>query len=112
MQVAAEFYRGALVCWVDVARRLALVVVLAALLVTAVLGYYTVTSLGLNATTNDMISPEVPFQRIYHDYQRALPQLTNNIAVVITGDSPDLADDAADALSARLRRERGSPMPG
>ena len=107
MRVAAEFYRGALVCWVDVARRLALVVVLAALLVTAVLGYYTVTSLGLNASTNDMISPEVPFQRIYHDYQRALPQLTNNIAVVITGDSPDLADDAADALSARLQREPG-----
>ncbi len=93
--------------WVDGARRRAIAVLaLAAVATAAVLGY-TASTLGINTNTADMISEDLPFRQAIKAYDRAFPQFVDTLIVVIDGDTPDLAEDAATALAARLEGETG-----
>ena len=64
--------------------------------------YYTVQHLGINTSTADMLSPELPFRRIYADYKQAFPQNVDNLLVVIDGQTPEQAHHAAKNLASQL----------
>lgn len=92
-----------LVLWVDLVRRMAWFVTLVSVLVTVGVSYYVATNIRINTDTADMLSPELPFLRQARAVSKAFPQFSDTILVVIDGDTPDLAEDTAAALAARLR---------
>ncbi len=102
---AAESYRRAVERWVDLARRWAVLIVLAALGLTVGLGHYTAENLELDSSTEAFVSGEVRYVAVRRAFDAALPEISDNIAVVVTGDTADLADDAASALAERLAQE-------
>ena len=103
MGTAGNFYRNLLGRWVDLVRRWAVIVVLATILASAGIMYYVASNLGINTDTEDMLSPELPFRKNIVEIDQAFPQFTDNVLIVIDGVDPDRADDAAAALTARLR---------
>ena len=105
IDAAAAAWRRTLVCWVGLAGRFALWVVLAAGVLTAATGVYVAENFRIDTSITDMLSPELPFREQSRALSEAFPQFSDNIAVVIDGDTPDLADDGAASL-AELMRER------
>jgi len=67
--------------------------------------YYTAGHLGFNTSTNDMLSAELPFRQTYHIFESKFPQYLNNILVVIDGETPETARDAAKRLAKRLNEQ-------
>ncbi len=103
LETASRSFKRALVRWVDLIRRRALLVLLAAIAATAAVGQYTATHLEMNTSTKDMLSEDLPFRQRDREFEAAFPQLYNNIVLVIDGANADLAQDAGQALAARLR---------
>ncbi len=101
---AAQAYRRALARWTDGVRRFAWLVVVGSVLVSAVSVVYLAGNIRINTDTGDMLSPDLPFRRYAAELDKAFPQFSDNILVVIDGQTPDLADDAARALAGRLRQ--------
>src|SRR5689334_3990592 len=95
--------RALLVRLVDFCRRAATFVVIAALLIAGLCGYYAATHLSIDTDTNKLISENVPWRQREAAFDRAFPQNTALLAIVIDGATPDQADDAAAALTARLK---------
>ena len=74
---------------------------------TAIVGlYYTVTTLGINTNTDAMISAKLPFRQIHTQYQQKFSQFSNNLLVVIDGQTPELAHQAAKVLANRLTLQK------
>ena len=105
IDAAAAAWRRTLVGWVGLAGRRALWVVLAAGVLTAATGVYVAENFRIDTSVTDMLSPDLPFRERSRAVSEAFPQFSDNIAVVIDGDTPDLADDGAASLAA-LMRER------
>ncbi|MDJ0950627.1 MAG: MMPL family transporter [Alphaproteobacteria bacterium] len=105
MTRVAIAFREVLVACVDGAQRQAVLVVSVWLALTAGLGYYAATSFRIQASDLDLISAELPFQRTYLEFRRVMPRLTNTMVVVVRGETPDLAEDAAARLVTRMRSE-------
>jgi len=99
-----ESYRLLLVRWVDGVRRLALPVVVAALPATVLAAMYVANNMSINTDTSDMLSPELEFRKLSGELSEAFPQFSDNLLVVIDGETPDLSDAAALSLAARLRQ--------
>ncbi|NIW04248.1 MAG: MMPL family transporter [Gammaproteobacteria bacterium] len=89
--------------WVDLVHHTAVWVVVAATLGCALLLHYTVTHLGVDTSTANMISARLPWRQTFIDFRQAFPQLTANIIVVIDADTPELAEDAQEQLGAALQ---------
>ncbi len=104
MTSAAEAYRRALARWTDGVRRFAWLVVLASVFVSAASVVYLAGNIRINTDTGDMLSADLPFRRYTAELDKAFPQFSDNILVVVDGQTPDLADDAARALAGRLRQ--------
>jgi len=85
--------------WFRIVGRFAPLVLILAVLATGVAGYYTVSRIGINTSTTDMLSPDLPFRRHDAAISRAFPQLSDTLIVVVDGDTADLAADAAAALA-------------
>ncbi len=85
--------------WVRRVVRLAPLVLVLAVLATGVAGYLTITRIGINTSTTDMLSPELPFRRHDAALSAAFPQLSDTLIVVVDGNTADLAADAAAALA-------------
>ncbi|MDY7038734.1 MAG: MMPL family transporter, partial [Thermodesulfobacteriota bacterium] len=98
---------SALAWWVDTIRRSAYWVMILAIISTVAIFYYTVNNLGISTDTADMLSESLNFRRLFKDYVEAFPQYHNTLLIVIDGETPDLAHDAATALANRLRLETG-----
>ena len=101
----AQAYRKALVRWTDGVRRLAWLVVGASVLLSAVAAVYLEENIRINTDTGDMLSADLAFRRHSAELDKAFPQFSDNLIVVIDSDSPDLSDDTARALTERLRRQ-------
>ena len=101
---AAQAYRRALARWTDGVRRLAWLVVVGSVAVSAVAVVYLAGNIRINTDTDDMLSPDLPFRRHSEAFDKAFPQFSDNLLVVIDGQTPDLADDVARALAMRLRQ--------
>jgi len=69
----------------------------------AIATYLFVTQLGLNSDLTDLISDRLSFHKNWKEYRREFPYLTDNILVVVSGETAGQADDAAEWLAAKLR---------
>ncbi|MFQ5667167.1 MAG: MMPL family transporter, partial [Candidatus Binatia bacterium] len=96
-----------LAAWVQVVQRRARFVVVLALAVTFAIIPYTAAHLRIDADATHMFAPNLPFQRLLADYDRAFPNLDDRLYVVIDAATPGRAQEAADALAGRLAREAG-----
>ncbi len=90
--------------WIDWVRRRAAWVLASTAIVTAAAAYHTATELAIDTDTSSMISPELPFRRHAEAFMRAFPQFADSIVVVVEGETPDLAEDAAIDLLGALAR--------
>lgn len=97
--------RRALLRWLDIVMRRPAVVVGSALVVTVVALAYTLGTLGINTSTVDMISPELPFRQHALAYKRAFPTFDKPIVAVIDGQTPERTTAAARALADALRAD-------
>jgi len=103
-QSLAEKYRHVLVWWTEQIIRLAPVVVLASVLLTAAAVTYLAQNFRIDTSTTDMLSPELPFRQYDREMDAAFPQFSDSILVVVEGSTPDQADRAALKLADSMRR--------
>ena len=68
---------------------------------------YVATTLGFNTETTDMIDEALPFRQAAKAYDRAFPQFSSTLVVVVDGDTPGLAEDGAAALARGLEDRPG-----
>jgi hopanoid biosynthesis associated RND transporter like protein HpnN len=90
---------------VDAARRHAILVALSVALLAAGSAYFAATHLRLNTDVEHMLPNDLPWRQQQFALDRAFPQNADPLAIVIDGKTPELADQAAAELTARLRRE-------
>lgn len=102
LKSVAIAYRRALARWTDGVRRLAKPVVAVSIAATVAAAGYLALNVHISTNTDDMLSAELPFRKNAAALKRAFPMLSNNIAIVIDGQTPDLADDGAQALTVKL----------
>ncbi|MFQ5464428.1 MAG: MMPL family transporter [Thermodesulfobacteriota bacterium] len=93
--------------WVEAVRAHAVWVVIASVLATGGLFYYTAVNLGVSTDTAGMISPHLKWRQDYLAYKEAFPQFFGEVAIVVDGATPEIADRAAEALAGRLEAETG-----
>jgi hopanoid biosynthesis associated RND transporter like protein HpnN len=98
-------YLGLLARLVDGSRRWAWAVLAAAVLVTAASSYFISTSFAIDTNTGDLLARDLPFRRLSAEFNRVFPQLSNNIVVVIDGQSAGLVRETARKLAHRLKRQ-------
>lgn len=84
--------------------RAPLVVLGAAILAAAALGY-TLPNLRINTSTEEMISAEVPFRRNHLAFLRAFPAFRDTIVAVVEGEAPERVERAAIELAVALRAD-------
>lgn len=90
---------------VDWARRNAVAVALAALLLSAGGGAYTSMHLGINTDIERMLPTDVGWRRDELALDRAFPENIDLLVIVIDGETADIADRAAGQLAARMTAE-------
>ncbi|SME93295.1 hypothetical protein SAMN06265365_101576 [Tistlia consotensis] len=81
-----------------------LVVLLAGLLLTGATLWGVIGFLGIDTSTDDMISAEVPFRQHDIAFDKAFPQLRGLLVAVIDAPTPEQADAAASTLVGRMRQ--------
>ena len=91
--------------WVVFVSRHAWQTVVLSLLLTALLFNYTTHHIGINTDASKMISEKLSWRQTYLSYKEKFPQFFGEIAIVIDGETPELADSAARRLTARLKGE-------
>ena len=84
-------------------QRYAKPIVAAAFIVAAAGGYYAVGHLTMRTSTADMLSPDLPFRKLDREFEAAFPTLDGNLAILVTADTADQAEDAALALTGALQ---------
>ncbi|MBT5810788.1 MAG: hypothetical protein HOI19_10465, partial [Rhodospirillaceae bacterium] len=82
---------NALGAWTEQVQRFALVVVLAAVVLTGFAAVYTARNLAMNTSTTDMIDAATPFRRNDAAFKNAFPQYSDVLVVVIDGPNPEAA---------------------
>ena len=93
--------------WIDLVRRRVALVMVLVVAVTGAGAYLTISELTIDTDTTSMISPDLPFRRHAAAFTRAFPQFADSIVIVVEGDTPDRADDAALSLGEGLKRASG-----
>lgn len=101
---AIEAVGAAAAAWVDLVCRRAMSVLVLVAVVTGISVYYTASELTINTDTTSMISPDLPFRRHGEAFMRVFPQFAHSIVIVVEGDTPDRADDAAASLVDGLKQ--------
>lgn len=87
---------------VELCRRHALVVTIFYLVLAFAAAYYAATTLTIDTDLNKLISPNVSWRQQEQALDKAFPQNTNLLAIVIDGRTPDETSDATAALADRL----------
>src|SRR3954471_10377504 len=82
--------------------RFAWATVAAALLLAGIAGWFTASHFAMNTDSEKLISADVGWRQREIRFDTLFPQQTNLILVVVDGATPELAESAAGALSARL----------
>lgn len=99
---ASSAFRNGVILATDIARRFAWATVIGSLLLAVAAAVYFVSSFHMNTSTEDMLSPELRFRQLSRELEREFPTQSDVLLIVVEGRTPDLADDAATALAARL----------
>jgi len=92
--------------WAHTVYQRALPIVIAAVLLTAGVFYYTINNLGINTNVDDMISPDLPFRQTYAKYQAAFPQHISVIIIVVEADTHEFTREATNLLVDRINTEK------
>ncbi len=92
----------AIVGLVGLCSRFAWAVVAIAIVVGGASGYYAAKHFAINTNTNDFLSAKLPWRQRLADMDKAFPQRTDEIIVVIDGETPELTESAAAQLDAKL----------
>lgn len=79
------------------------VVLAISLALTIFSGWYVANNFAINTNTDDFISSNVSWRKNEIAYAKAFPDQDNQIIVVIDGKTPEIAQEAVDALSAKLQ---------
>ena len=87
---------------VELSRRYAHAVVAVCLVLTILFGWYMATHLGIDASTDHLIDPKLPWRQAEAEMARLFPQKEGILVIVVDGATPELADAAASRLAARL----------
>jgi hypothetical protein len=90
---------------VDFSRRHAVANALAALALTVLAGWYAAGHLAINTDIEKLLPSDLPWRQNEIALNRAFPQNTDLLAIVIDGADGDHANDAAQKLADRLRAE-------
>jgi hopanoid biosynthesis associated RND transporter like protein HpnN len=105
-----------LCAWVDFVVRHARAVAALAALLSLLFGAYAALHLRVNSDNLRLIAEDLPFMQRHREFARSFPILSNVLIVVIDGENPEVARDAADALAralvARPERFREAFLPG
>ncbi|MBV8166871.1 MAG: MMPL family transporter [Alphaproteobacteria bacterium] len=96
---------AAFVSVVDFCRRRALLVALLGVALGVLAGAYTITHIAFDTNTAKLIDSRVAWRQREIAMDRAFPQNTDLLAIVIDAATPDLAEDATDALTKRLKEQ-------
>ena len=88
----APFGRRALVAWVGFVCRWSWPILLLALAVSGLSLHFTVTTLGINTSTTDMLSAELPFRKNSAALDQAFPQFVDNLTVVVEAASVPIVE--------------------
>ena len=70
---------------------------------TLVLAFYAATHLGINSDNVGLISEDLASRRNHEAFAALFPNLEHALLIVVEGETPELARDAADALTAGLQ---------
>ncbi len=100
------FFEDLISSWTAMMLRHRLGVLALFVLSTAMLFWYIIGHLGIITSTTGMISPDLEYLKLYHQYKKAFPQSSDTIVIVIDGENPDIAIDARNRLAAELLKER------
>ena len=87
---------------VDACRRHALLVAVLYVALAVVAGFYAATHLSIDTDLGKLISSDQPWRQQERALNRAFPQNSDLMAIVIDGATPDQASDATAALAERL----------
>lgn len=96
------YSRRFLAGWIGWVCRLAWAVIGISLLITAGAAYFTVNNLRIDASIDKMLSQELPFRQTEIAINKAFPQSSNVLSVIVEAEDDEAADRAATALAARL----------
>src|ERR1700744_6257238 len=88
---------------VEWSRKQAWLIVLIALVASAGLGYFCSTHFKINTDVNQLLEDDLPWRQREKEMEKAFPQKVDVILAVIDGDTPDNAEDAAEALANQLK---------
>lgn len=91
--------------WVDLVLRFRYLVLVLGCVTVILAAYYAMHNLGMNTSTRDMLSPELPWRKADLAIDEKFPQFSNNITVVVEAPTPDQAADAATLLQQHLVTE-------
>jgi uncharacterized protein len=89
---------------VAVSIRHPLIVLFAALALTAAAMVYMAQNFAMTAETSQLISPKLDWRRRGIEFDKAFPQLQNLTMIVVDGVTPELADDGANRLALALQQ--------
>jgi hypothetical protein len=94
--------KGLLPAWIAGVQSAAWPTLIAAFALTLACLWYVAGNLGIDTSTTDMISEEVPFRQNDARFDRLFPQFTDSVVVVIDAPTPEDATLAAERLGAAL----------
>lgn len=97
-----EYSRRFLAGWIGWVCRLAWVVVILALLITAGAVRFTAENLKIDASIDKMLSQDLPFRQTEIAIGKAFPLSNDVLSIVVEAEDDEAADRAATALTARL----------
>ena len=92
-----------LAAWTQLVSRFAWWVVSSFLLAAAISTYYTVTHLGINTDTKEMLDEKLAYRQTLKTFHQEFPELVNSLIIVIDGADSDALKSASSALSQGLR---------
>ena len=88
--------------WTALLRRRARLVIGLWLMVVVASAVFAATNLGINTSTADIISEDVPYRQNNLAFKAAFPQFSDLLVIVADAPTPEQAEDAIDRLEARL----------
>ena len=87
---------------VNFSQRFAIAITAAALIATLGLGWFVSHSFKINTDVSQMMSPDLGWRKRELEMAQAFPQKEDLLVVVVDGDTPDAAENAANLLTAKL----------
>jgi uncharacterized protein len=100
---APDLIARSIVAIVGACSRFRWTVLALAISVTLACGYYAATHFAINTNTNNFISEKLQWRQNLIALDKAFPQRVDQIVIVIDGATPELAEEAARALTEKLK---------